>query len=205
MYPLVYSHGMVNGLLLDILMRESTNGMLGVLDLARMLMRKFGPSKPFVDTLLFDEIDSIAPKSVAAYIRRYIGGKERTPIADIVRRIGLTFGEERKRQGQTFGVRGKFSTVEGMPGFITSPEGPNVTGVQQGDRLRSMDGKNLMQANEALWRKLMRPEKQETNTIVVCRGKKDVTLTSTTRIGSVIERNGLKKTPTRQQRNRNCT
>lgn len=194
-YGLVYSYGAVNGLLLDIVMRDATGGEKGALDLMRDLMLYYTKSMPFKDTMLFDEIARVGPSAAAEYCRRYIGGNERIPIADIVRRIGWTFIEERKRQGQTFGVRGEFSSVEGMPGFILSPEGPNVLGVQQGDRLRSIDGKNLMQANEALWRKLMRPEKQETITIVVRRGNEDVTLTGTTRIGDVTERNVLEEDP----------
>lgn len=194
-YPLVYSYGAVNGLLLDIVMRDATGGDKGALDLMRELMLYYTKSMPFKDTALFDEIARVAPASVADYCRRFIGGNERIPIGDIVKRIGWTYIEERKRQGPTFGVRGEFSSVEGMPGFILSPEGPNVLEVQQGDRLRSIDGKNLMQAGEAIWRKLLRPEKQESITIVVRRGDQDVTLTGTTRIGEITERNVLEEDP----------
>jgi predicted metalloprotease with PDZ domain len=144
---------------------------------------------------LFDEIARVAPATVAEYCKRYIGGNERIPIADVLRRIGWTYEEERKGQGHTFGVKGEFSRSQDSPGFILSPEGPNFLGVKAGDRLRTIDGKILMQAGEAYFRKLLRPTKEETITIVVRRGDEDVTLTGTSRIGEITERHVLEDDP----------
>jgi len=196
MYPLVYTYGMVNGLLLDILMRESTNGMLGVLDLARMLMRKFGPSKPFVDTLLFQEIDAVAPESVAAYCRNYINGTTRIPIKEVLAKIGWDYDSVRVVDGWTYGVGGKMTYVEGSPTYNLMPsDDVNPLGIRTGDVLVSINGVPTINALRIIQGKLLAPAGEESVTLVVRRGIEELTLTGTSYLGQRKQRHVLTASP----------
>lgn len=194
-FGLVYSYGAINGLLMDIIMRETSAGEKGLLDLVRDLMLYYTRSMPFKDTTLFDEIARVGHPSVAEYCRRYIGGNERIPIADVLQRIGWNYFAERTRQGHTFGVRGEFNRQSEPSGFILTPFGNNVLKVRAGDRLRSINGKSLMEAGDALWLKFLRPEREESITIVVRRDDEDVTLTGTTLVGDIIDQHVVVEDP----------
>ncbi|MBU3741428.1 MAG: hypothetical protein FGM24_03990 [Candidatus Kapabacteria bacterium] len=204
MYPLVYTYGMVNGLLLDILMREATDGKQGALDLARMLMKKYGRSKPFVDTLLFDEIDAVAPKSVAAYCRRYIGGNERIPINEILAKIGWQYDSVRIVDAWTFGL--KMTMTRGLEGhrYTLSPTDTiNPLGIEEGDVPLSFNGIPWKDALGDIRAKLFRPglTGEETVTIVFRRGAEEITRTVTSYIGKVTAYHVLTEieTPTAAQ------
>ena len=192
MYPLVYTYGMVNGLLIDILMREATNGKEGALDLARKLMEKYGRSRPFVDTLLFSEIDAVAPPSVAAYCRRYIGGNERIPIKDVLAKIGWAYDSVRVIDGWTFGVQGTMIYADGEPKYVLAPTDTlNPLGIQAGDELVSVEGTPLMEA----WRKvrtaLLAPPDERSVTIVVRRGSEEVECKAMSYMGKITQQHVL--------------
>jgi predicted metalloprotease with PDZ domain len=192
MYPLVYTYGMVNGLLIDIMMREATNGAEGALDLAGNLMKKYGRSRPFVDTLLFDEIDAVAPPTVAAYCRRYIGGNERIPIKNVLAKIGWSYDSVRVIDGWTFGVQGSMKFPDGVPAYVLAPtDSLNPLGIKEGDVLVSIDGTPIMEAWRTLRSALLAPPDERSVTIVVRRGAEEVTCKATSYMGKITQQHVL--------------
>lgn len=192
MYPLVYTYGMVNGLLIDILMREATSGKEGALDLARNLMVKYGRSRPFVDTLLFDEIDAVAPPSVAAYCRRYIGGNERIPIKNVLAKIGWSYDSVRVIDGWTFGIQGTMTYSDGDPSYVLAPtDTVNPLGIQAGDALVSINGIPLMEAWRTLRTALLAPPDERSVTIVVRRGTEEIECKATSYMGKIKQQHVL--------------
>lgn len=184
MYPLVYTYGMLNGFLVDILMREATGGKQGALDLVKSLSAKYGRSKPFIDTLLFNDIDSIAPPSVSAYCRRYINGNERIPLEDVLAKIGWKYDSVSATDGWTFGVYGSLKYPEGNPTYVLTPTDTiNPLGVVAGDKLISVNGVYTLKAFNTIRTDFMYPPDERPVTIVVRRNDQELELKASSYMG----------------------
>jgi len=71
-YPNVYQKGALIGMCLDILLRESSGGKTGILNLMDRLSKKYGPDKPFEDDSLIAEITAMTNPAVGAFFQEHV-------------------------------------------------------------------------------------------------------------------------------------
>ncbi len=73
-YYNVYQKGALIGMTLDIKLRELSNGEMGILDLMKKLISKYGKEQPFNDDELFDDIVAMTYPEIEDYFSTYISG-----------------------------------------------------------------------------------------------------------------------------------
>lgn len=191
LYGNIYTYGALNALFLDVVLRESSKGQMGLLELIYDLMLSYGPSKPFKDDELFDEIEKRTNSAVRAYLDTHVEGDRRLPMADMFAKIGMSFRQIDTIKAWTYGFTAKF----GAQGMELFPEGHNGFDIVEGDKLRKIDGVSIMIAKEDAWRKLMDPKKAESITITVDRQGQEVELKATARYTDKQVRNSLRPDP----------
>jgi predicted metalloprotease with PDZ domain len=85
-----YEKGKWAALVLDLLLREVTEGRRGVEDLFRRLWADFGQrDRGLTESDLETAVDQVAGRSLAAYFNRYIRGTEELPVPALLRRAGV--------------------------------------------------------------------------------------------------------------------
>ncbi len=88
-----YEKGKWAALVLDILLREATEGRRGVEDLFRRLWADFGQrNRGLTEADLESAVDQLAGRSMASFFTRYIRGTEELPVAALLRRAGVVVG-----------------------------------------------------------------------------------------------------------------
>ncbi|NQW30056.1 MAG: hypothetical protein HQ472_06045 [Ignavibacteria bacterium] len=202
LYPMVYTYGALNGLLLDITIRESSDGKLGLLDVVYQLKKKYGASKPFDDSDLFDDIEEIAGQSVREYCDTYLSGKKKIPMS-IVNKIGWSFQDSLTTTGLSYGM--KFSYNEGSddtePGLYVNPIHDNPLFVEPGDKLITVNGMSADNLGQSIWRNISKPVDANEITVVVLRRGAEVTLVGKPVTSEISEYNvlGEMSNPTNEQ------
>ncbi len=88
-YLNVYDKGALIGMCLDILLREKSNGEMGVLDLMQQLTHLYGPSKPFDDDELFDRIVLQTYPEVREFLNTYVAGPTPIPYDQFFAKVGV--------------------------------------------------------------------------------------------------------------------
>jgi len=88
-YLNVYLKGALIGMCLDILIREESNGQMGLQDVINKLLEKYGKERSFVDSELFSEIESLTSPKVREFLDKYVAGPNRIPYGDIFTKIGI--------------------------------------------------------------------------------------------------------------------
>lgn len=89
-YLNVYEKGALIGMCLDIIIREKSNGEIGILDLMQKLSNEYGPSKPFNDNELFAKITSLTYPEVGTFLETYVAGPTPIPYDTILTKVGIT-------------------------------------------------------------------------------------------------------------------
>lgn len=211
LYPLIYQVGPLNALLMDIVLRESTDGRMGMLELVTALMERYGPSTPFEDSTLFSVIGQLTSPELEAYCRRHIAGTEPFPMGTYLPRIGLEYQDSVPTQQLSYGFRILWRTMA-SGALEIAPVGGNPLEVEEGDKLVAVDGqpvKDLM--NQASGRSVLRaitnPEDDETElSLTVLRNGEEIELTGTPTEMTVYKRHvvtDLKELTFEQRRLRN--
>lgn len=160
LYPLIYQVGPLNALLMDILLRESTAGAMGMLELVYALMDRYGPNKPFADSELFGVITELTSPAVGEYCQRYIAGGEPFPMADYLPRIGLQYQDSVPTPTRSYGIRFNWRAMaNGM--IPVSPTGTNPLGLQTGDTLVAIDGIGLDEVDRGVFRSILDPDESD--------------------------------------------
>ncbi len=77
-YLNVYEKGALIGMCIDIIIREKSNGERGILDLMKILSKKYGMNRPFNDNELFGEITALTYPEVGEFLNTHVAGT--TPI-----------------------------------------------------------------------------------------------------------------------------
>lgn len=73
-YGNVYQKGALIGMSLDIILREESRGLYGVLDLMKDLSGKYGSHKPFKDDEIIDEIVKMTYPAVGEFFKNHVEG-----------------------------------------------------------------------------------------------------------------------------------
>ena len=138
MYGVVYEKGALLGMFLDITLREQSSGKITLLSLIRELTKKFGPDRPFEDTVLFNEIEAVAGKDIRPFLNTYFDSATEIPYADMFAKIGWKYVQEDSIQGFAFsGVRARM-TDSALKLSVRKED--NILGAKQGDIIISVNG-----------------------------------------------------------------
>jgi len=97
-YLNVYEKGALIGFCLDVLIRESTAGEKGIMDILNLLIQKYGKDRPFEDDELFGEIEAITSPAIGEYLRKCVGGIEPLPLGKTAKLLGLEYTREKYNQ-----------------------------------------------------------------------------------------------------------
>ena len=93
-YSNVYQKGALIGMCLDILLRDKTNGRMGVKDLMAKLSETYGKDVSFMDEELFDKIAELTVPETRDFFKRYVEGSEELPFKDYLSKVGITFEKD---------------------------------------------------------------------------------------------------------------
>ncbi len=145
-YYNVYQKGALIGMTLDIKLRELSNGEMGILDLMKKLISKYGKEQPFNDDELFDDIVAMTYPEIEDYFSTYISGTTPLDFELFFDKVGLEQTTDMANtgyflNGQTPFINVNQSTKEVF--FRTSyPMNTFFTdlGVESGDIIKSING-----------------------------------------------------------------
>ncbi|MFM7157320.1 MAG: peptidase M61, partial [Bacteroidota bacterium] len=108
MYGVVYEKGALLGMYFDLTLREKTGGKITLLSLIRTLTKKFGPDRPFEDTVLFSEIEQVVGNDIRPFLQTYLDSPSEIPYAEMFSKIGWKYSKEDSVQGYSFpGIRAR--------------------------------------------------------------------------------------------------
>lgn len=90
-YGNVYQKGALIGLCLDILLRENSNGKVGMKEMMAMLSKEYGKNVSFKDDELFDKIASLSTPKISHFFKTYVEGETALPLEEILNKVGITY------------------------------------------------------------------------------------------------------------------
>jgi predicted metalloprotease with PDZ domain len=152
MYLNVYQKGALISFLLDIRLNELSGGKMGLREVMLKLKEKYGPSRPFKDEQLIDDIVSLSYPQIRQYFNDYVTGSKPLPLKEYLGKIGWTYYEVKQDSAYSFGKMGLSFNDEERQFIITDSDNSNVFGLKDGDVLLSVNGKviTVENYNEAL-------------------------------------------------------
>ncbi|HSN47972.1 MAG TPA: hypothetical protein VLR29_04355, partial [Flavobacterium sp.] len=88
-YLNVYQKGALIGMVIDIIIREKSNGERGILDLMQKLSSEYGVSKAFNDEELFAKITELTYPEVGDFLKTYVSGPTPIPYETYLSKVGV--------------------------------------------------------------------------------------------------------------------
>ncbi|NVO31518.1 M61 family metallopeptidase [Hymenobacter lapidiphilus] len=159
MYENVYNKGALLGLLLDIRLRELSQGRQTLRDVLLALREKYGPTRSFEDDALIPEIVALTNPEIGMFFRRYVQGAEPLPLAEYFGKMGWTYQPTAQTRIKAFGKLG-FAYDQSLDQFraAQTQADQNAFGLAEGDVIVAVNGQALnMQNAEQLLRPLVEP------------------------------------------------
>ena len=159
MYENVYNKGALLGLLLDIRLRELSQGHQTLRDVLLALREKYGPTRSFEDDALIPEIVALTNPEIGTFFRRYVQGAEPLPLAEYLGKIGWVYQPVAQTRIKAFGNLG-FAYDQSKDQFRAAQTKPeqNAFGLAEGDVIVAVNDQALtMQNAEQLLRPLVEP------------------------------------------------
>jgi predicted metalloprotease with PDZ domain len=92
-YYNVYQKGALIGMVLDIRLRELSDGQFGILDLMKALTDKYGKDHPFNDEDLISDIVEITYPEIGEFFDTYVAGTTPIPYEEFFQKVGLEMQE----------------------------------------------------------------------------------------------------------------
>lgn len=145
-YVNVYQKGALIAMCLDIQLRESSNGKMGILDLMKKLSKDYGNNKPFDDSELFQKITDLTYPEIGAFLKKYVSGDQSIPYITYFEKMGLGLGEKTV-DGNPFLSKEMVPYINMDPesGIIFIPEGETNAffknlGMAAGDIIKEVNG-----------------------------------------------------------------
>ncbi|MFM8840606.1 MAG: hypothetical protein ACKOFB_05855 [bacterium] len=191
MYGVVYEKGALLGMFFDLTLREKSQGKITLLSLIRSLTKKFGPDRPFEDSILFSEIEAVAGKDIKPFLQTYFDSPSEIPYAEMFSKIGWKYIEEDSVQGYSFsGVRAR---MDSSSLILNVRKEDNLLGAKQGDIVLSVNGVKVEQADEEadLSSDINDPETDAELTLTVKRGDEVITLKGSPKSNKKLDRSIL--------------
>ncbi len=146
-YQNVYEKGALIGMCLDILIREGSNGQIGIQDVINKLSEKYGKDRPFRDEDLFGEIEVLTTPKVREFLDMYVGGPNRIPYEDIFSKVGFEVKKEPFKMLNISGIQMGFNQETFRLKIVnigtTDNKFINDLGIKTGDELVSVNGQPI--------------------------------------------------------------
>jgi len=143
-YTNVYFKGALNGMCMDIMLLELSDGKYGVQELLANLAEKYGKDKPFKDAELFDEIESLTYPEVRTYLDTYIVKGAVLPYKEILEKVGIEYMESVETSDYSLGQIGIGYDPSSGSIYVSSTANMNdfgkALGYQQGDVIAKLNG-----------------------------------------------------------------
>lgn len=136
-YGNIYAKGALACMALDMKLLDLSKGNLGLREVIQKLTKKYGPTKPFVDSTFFDEFTQMTYPEIGDFFKRHIIGAERLPIVEYAAKAGYSYQLE-KPTGVFVGNAGLFRVgfKDGKVEVTTTIESDSLTkalGIRKGD------------------------------------------------------------------------
>lgn len=150
-YYNVYQKGALIGMCLDIRLRKLSAGKYGLQNLMTDLAEKYGKNQPFDDEALFQNIEELTFPEIGVFLRRYVGGAEKLPLAEVFEMVGVDYQPEVVEQTFSLGFSSsalRLADVEGkkklsIGNLDAMNEFGRRFGFQKGDILEGVNGQPL--------------------------------------------------------------
>lgn len=181
-YLNVYSKGALIGMCIDIIIREKSNGTRGILDLMQKLTEKYGPSRPFLDAELFDEVTAMTYPEVGTFLRTHVSGSTPIDYASYFAKMGVGKGKIQKPENVLFLKRTPCITANSNKEIVVRNDtelSPFMQGIglKADDIITGIDGKSYtMDAIGPLMDAVQKWKENDSVTLTVTRGGKPLTL-----------------------------
>lgn len=152
-YYNVYQKGALIGMCLDIRLRELSDGQMGILDLMKQLVNKYGKDKPFNDDALFDEIVAMTYPEIADFFDKHVKGTTPLSFDKFFAKVGLEKETKMQKTGYFLDGQNPFINVDQSTGDIFFRKSyPMNTyfkdlGLQPGDVIKSINGEEFSMQN----------------------------------------------------------
>ncbi|AFM05401.1 putative protease with the C-terminal PDZ domain [Bernardetia litoralis DSM 6794] len=148
-YGNVYEKGALIGWMLDIRLRELSEGKYGLMNLMQDLSKKYGTEQPFEDDKLFDVITEMTYPEIRTFFVDYVEGSKELPYINYLKTIGINTTGEGTEEVFNFGNIGLAVDPETKEVSVFSMEGANEFGkiFKEGDILLEINGKKTDAAN----------------------------------------------------------
>jgi predicted metalloprotease with PDZ domain len=102
-YGNVYQKGALIGLVLDIKLRELSQGKYGLQDLMKDLSKTYGKEKAFNDEELFDKIAQLTNPEIRTFFAKHVEGNEPLPLKETLEKVGISYDAVKKTKGVSMG------------------------------------------------------------------------------------------------------
>lgn len=144
-YNNVYEKGALINLCLDILIRDESDGNMGLQDVINKLSEKYGKQRPFRDEDLFEEMTALTSPKVGEFFNRYVAGPEHLPFSETFDKIGFNYTRvpfQRIRFGAALGFNSETRHI-----MVTGMDNPTNfaknLGLKVGDEFESINGTKI--------------------------------------------------------------
>lgn len=145
-YPNIYQKGALVAGLLDIRLLQLSGGKKGLREVINQLYKDYGANKAFSENDFFDELVKRTYPEIGDFIKRYIKGTEKLPVAEYYGWLGIDYkefvGVDSSKISLGFGIGvkdGKF--------IITRVDNPTADGVAAGDFALKVKGEEITMQN----------------------------------------------------------
>lgn len=145
-YYNVYQKGALIGMALDIRLRELSGGEMGILDLMKQLISKYGKDTPFEDDALISEIVDMTYPEIQSFFDKHVTGNTPIPYDDFFAKVGVEKTESREKTGYFLDGRTPFIDANQDEGTVFFRESYPMNsffkdlGVEGGDVIKSING-----------------------------------------------------------------
>ncbi|RIJ34134.1 peptidase M61 [Pontibacter oryzae] len=102
-YGNVYQKGALIGLVLDVKLRELSQGKYGLRNLMLDLSKTYGKQNAFKDEELFDKIAELTYPEIREFFTKYVEGSEPLPLEETFRKVGVLYEPVATREVVSYG------------------------------------------------------------------------------------------------------
>jgi predicted metalloprotease with PDZ domain len=150
-YSSVYNRGALIAFMLDVLIREKTAGAIDLKSVIKTLTQKYGPSKPFEDDKLFDELVAASHPEVKQFIDAYIIGAQPLPYQQYFAKAGYEYAAEKQTE-VFYPGRASLMYDDVNKAFVFTKVEKNALDIKDGDAFKMIDGVAVTSANvDQVW------------------------------------------------------
>jgi predicted metalloprotease with PDZ domain len=145
-YYNVYQKGALIGMALDIRLRELSGGEMGILDLMKQLISKYGKDTPFEDDVLISEIVDMTYPEIQSFFDKHVSGNTPIPYDEYFAKVGVEKTESLSKTGYFLNGRTPFIDANQDEGTVFFRESYPMNsffkdlGVEGGDVIKSING-----------------------------------------------------------------